>query len=535
MYIRKNIPYSNREDLAVENIELICIEVKKPKSKPLLIETWYRPPNSSIELFSDFEKFLQLVDDENKEIIITGDLNCNLLEQTRSQVTSRLLDVMDIFQLQQHIQTPTRITPTTSSLIDVIITQIGDSKTLETGAIQLGISDHSLVYLCRKISIPKEPPRIIFTRQFKNYQASLFKQELSYYLSSYVTSDDPNVLWNNFKTKFLAIAQKHAPLRQRRVKHEHKPWLTNEIKQLIFHRDYLKRQSVRVSSTDYHTAYKRCKNRVNKLIESTKKDYFKKRLTNSSNSKESWQAINELLNRKPKPTRVNQIIEDDKIITNNEDIANSFNQYFSSIGCKLSYNIRDDGTDPLSFVTPVANTFNFSPITTEEVIEALSQLNPKKAPGIDGISIRLLRDTIDVIAEPLANIFNLSLRTAIFPDDWKFAKISPIFKDGTKNECGNYRPISVISTVAKLFEGIVYHQLRSFIAANNILIDQQSGFRPKHSTETALISSTNEWLLNMDKGFVNGVLFLDLKKAFDTVNHDILLSKLELQYCLEVT
>ena len=101
MYIKKNIPYSNREDLAVENIELICIEVKKPKSKPLLIATLYRPPNSSIELFSDFEKFLQLVDDENKEIIITGDLDCNLLEQTRSQVTSRLLDVIDIFQLQQ--------------------------------------------------------------------------------------------------------------------------------------------------------------------------------------------------------------------------------------------------------------------------------------------------------------------------------------------------------------------------------------------------------------------------------------------------
>ena len=100
----------------------------------------------------------------------------------------------------------------------MIITQIGDSKTLETGAIQLGISDHSLVYLCRKISIPKEPPRIIFTMQFKNYQASLFKQQLSYYFSSYVTSDDPNILWNHFnKTNFLVIAQKHAPLRQRRV------------------------------------------------------------------------------------------------------------------------------------------------------------------------------------------------------------------------------------------------------------------------------------------------------------------------------
>ena len=154
--------------LQLKILNYFVSRTKKPKSKPLLIATWYRPPNSSIELFSDFEKFLQLVDDENKEIIITGDLNCNLLEETRSQVTSRLLDIMDIFQLQQHIQTPTRITPTTSSLIDVIITQIGDSKTLETGAIQLGISDHSLVYLCRKISIPKEPPRIIFTRQFQN-------------------------------------------------------------------------------------------------------------------------------------------------------------------------------------------------------------------------------------------------------------------------------------------------------------------------------------------------------------------------------
>ena len=107
------------------------------------------------------------------------------------------------------------------------------------------------------------------------YQYKLYRYQLSYYVSSYVTSDDPNVLWNNFKANFLAIAQKHAPLRQRTVKHEHKPWITNEIKQLIFPRDYLKRQSVRASSTDYHTAYKRCKNRVKKLIESTKKDYFK--------------------------------------------------------------------------------------------------------------------------------------------------------------------------------------------------------------------------------------------------------------------
>ena len=158
----------------------------------------------------------------------------------------------------------------------------------------------------------------------------------------------------------------------------------------------------------------------------------------------------------------------------------------------------------MAFITSVESSFHFSRISVQEVLSALNQLNLRKSPGLDGISVKLLKDTSDVIAQPSVNIFNLSLQTGIFPDDWKIAKISPVFKEGNKTDCGNYRPIFVIFVVAKLFEGLVYNQLRTFIL--------QSGFRSQHSTETALLGSTNEWLYNMDSGLINEVLFLDLKK-----------------------
>ena len=152
MYIRTVIPYIIGKDLLQDTLELLCIEVnliepnllKKPKSKPLLISTWYRPPSAKIELFKKFENFLKLIDNEDKDIIITGD---NLIQHAQNHATSKLIDIIDIFQLQQHIQIPTRTTYNSSSLIDLILTHINDDKILEAGVVDLGISGHSLVYM----------------------------------------------------------------------------------------------------------------------------------------------------------------------------------------------------------------------------------------------------------------------------------------------------------------------------------------------------------------------------------------------------
>ena len=127
----------------------------------------------------------------------------------------------------------------------------------------------------------------------------------------------------------------------------------------------------------------------------------------------------------------------------------------------------------------------------------------------------------------LSAIFNRSLSMGIYPDDWKMARVLPIFKSGDKDDIGNYRPISIISAIAKVFGRLVHDQFYTYLSSNQLINPYQSGFRSTFSTLTSLLESTNNWCVNIDRGLLNGVVFIDLRKAFDTIDYDhILLSKL---------
>ena len=149
-------------------------------------------------------------------------------------------------------------------------------------------------------------------------------------------------------------------------------------------------------------------------------------------------------------------------------------------------------------------------------------IDEKKSVGLDKIPNKLLKMAANVVAPSLTAIFSAS----IFQQEWKTSRVSPVCKNGSRNNPSNYRPISVIPTVAKIFEKIVYDQLYEYLDSYNLLNASQSGFRSLHSTLTALLEATNNWSVNIDNGLVNGVVFIDLKKAFDTIDHKILLQKL---------
>ena len=157
----------------------------------------------------------------------------------------------------------------------------------------------------------------------------------------------------------------------------------------------------------------------------------------------------------------------------------------------------------------------------------MKTIDEKKSVGLDKIPNKLLKMAADVIAPSLTEIFTKSIHTGIFPNEWKEARVSPVYKNGAKHDPSNYRPISVIPTVSKIFEKIIFDQLNKYFNDNNLLTTCQSGFRSLHSTVTALLEATNSWSVNIDNGLINGVVFIDLKKAFDTIDHQIILQKLE--------
>ena len=325
----------------------------------------------------------------------------------------------------------------------------------------------------------------------------------------------------------MSVIDKHAPLKTKRIRNNRSQWITNELVGEIHKRDFLKKKATSTNDPLIWKEFKDARNKVNNSIKKAKRKYFSEKLDASKcDTRKIWRLINELQSRQCKSTKVCQIKSGHQVFTSPEDMAEAFNNHFTSIGQTLARETPTVATDPLYYVKTSDRVFSFERINVQEVVNLVKGINGGKATGLDNISCKLLKIAADVVAPSLTCIFNQSLLTGIYPSDWKLAKVTPIFKNGSKTDLNNYRPISVIPAVAKIFEKIIYDQLCNYLNVNDLLTSCQSGFRSLHSTLTALLETSNNWCVNVDKGLLNGVIFIDLKKAFDTIDHEIILQKL---------
>ena len=526
IYVRNNFNFFLRPDLSPETIECLTIEISKPNSKSFLVSTWYRP-ESPVSVFDTFENVIAKVDAEYKEIYLLGDTNCNFLPSANDPNAKHLRDILELYGLAQLITKPTRITASSRSLIDHCITNCVD-KIKHSGVIHLGISDHSLVFMIRKSnSFRNGGHKTIKTREWKLFNEANFLADLE--KKNWVChGENPNAQWEGWKANLMDTIDKHAPIRNKRVRAKKSPWIDYDLVRKMRKRDLLKRQHAMTNDPDLWLEYKKSRNDVNNCIKIAKRKYYTENLeANVQDQRKTWKLLNELQNRQSVKGSISELKMGDATLKDPTSIAEAFNSHFTNVGPNLAQSISHTDIDPLSYLKPVSSSFSFHEVTNKDVLLLLQNLNSKKATGPDKIPAKLLKLAGNIISPSLTKIFNCSLSSGIFPEDWKVARVSPVYKAGTKSDPNNYRPISVVPIVAKIFEKLVHNQLYRYLATNNLLANNQSGFRSLHSTLTALIDANNSWCVNIDKGLINGVVFIDLKKAFDTIDHKILIQKLK--------
>ena len=264
---------------------------------------------------------------------------------------------------------------------------------------------------------------------------------------------------------------------------------------------------------------------------SRKKYFSDKLLETKGDVNGTWKVLNSALGKRSKTTQINSLVIDNQEITNPEDIVTNLNKHFMTIVEKTLKESEQDYCrikkfhsvlDYTSKLPRTGERFRFAQISNTSIINAVSGLKNSKSGTLPA---KFLKDCISVVASSLGLIFNKSIQLGIYPNYLKIARICPIYKGkGSKSNPDNYRPISVLSVIARTFEKLVHDQLSDFL--KDSFYKFQSGFRQNHSTQTALLNTTNEWFVNIDKGKYNLAVFIDLRKAFDTINHDILLFKL---------
>ena len=523
IYIEDHIPYRPRPDLHNDKMELCWIEINFPNSSPVLIGSLYRPPDSGAAFFEELNSTLNRVTSENKECYLLGDFNVNV--SNTNALHNKLNDVMTEQQFVQIIKDPTRVTPFSETCIDLIFASHTD-KITKSGVIKTGLSDHYMPYFVRKTALPKKPPRTIHVRNYKHYEADAFVQYMWNIPWSIIDIfNDPQDMLEIFITFFNDAANKFAPLMTKRVKGHDNPWICGEIRNLMSQRDIMKARAARTKCPELHGQYKQLRNTVISKCRVAKQNYYKNLINeNLGNSSKMWKALKKLL---PSSKQSTTTLEVDGVThTEGKDIASTFNTFFSNIGATLASKFPPGILSSNPYPGFNAN-FNFVPIKIEFTKKELQKLRASKATGLDGINTRLLKDASDVVAGPITNIMNASLKTGIVPSMWKHAKVTPIYKGDSPQHPSNYRPISVLPACMKIFERAVQQQLLAYFKTNGILCDEQSGFRERHSTTTATTHITDYLLQNMDDGYLTGAIYLDLKKAFDTVDTDTLLFKLK--------
>lgn len=536
-YVQDHIPVKVREDLEPTDIEIRWLQIHLPYQKDILVGCCYRPPSANIGYIDKLNSMLDQVYDLSMEVILTGDLNVDWL-LPHCPLKQKLMNIANSCSLKQMVKQPTRISInkrgiTTSSCIDHIYVNRKEvySKAI---SVPVGYSDHNLVAIARKGSVPKAKPRVILTRTLKRFSEEAFLNDIcKINWSSVLEEEEPDTALNVFMSKFVPVIDQHAPVKKMTVRTFGAPWVDEELKQQMALRNEAKAIANKTRSVIDRRQYCKLRNYVTKLNLKKKRAYLTSQLSKfSSDGKKIWKTLNSMLGNKT-PSQPTFMENDGTFITDPIKIANHLNTYFHNKVAKLrkeqlSKGSNDSNPMIMQLIKEQSCSFQFAKVEEDMVSKLINASCKDQQAGIDNIDGKFLKMAVSYISHPICHIFNVSLKSGIFPQVWKEAKIIPLPKDKKKTFTpSNSRPISLLPALSKIFEKIVFNQIQFYFSENNLLTEFQHAYRKGFSTCTALTQMTDDWLREIDNKKICGAVLLDFTAAFDVIDHGLLLQKLE--------
>ena len=495
--------------------QTIHLKVKQRETNQFHVICVYRPPDVRAENDTNFFEYLETVSEE--DIIIGGDFNVDFNDKQNKSWFEKWSDL----GLSQVIATPTRITDTSETVIDHIYVN-NLNKVFDCGTIDFEISDHKPIFISRKSPKMRHSlPKSIEVYNWKRFDRKGFEESILKLFITYERISDIDKCVTTFTENIINLMNEYLPKKVIRFRIRSLPFVDHRIRKLMRERNKTKNlfNKLRRSGlirNELYDKYKDLRNKVNIEIKRLKKCWFQKRIQeNIKDIRKLWRIVDEII--PTKKSMKNKVKEND---LNLDQINHHFVTIPTQMVQAFGESYQFDDLSPKS-----DQTFSLPEVSEEAVKKIIENLDPKKSVGFDGLSAKLFKKCMFLLPF-IVFLISKSFKDLKVPEIWKIGAVKALHKSGPKNILSNFRPISVLPTITKILEKLIYEKLYQFLIDNRLLSSKQFGFRSGHSCTDAILCLINNVFKAKNSGKKVCVVSIDISKAFDTVSHPILLHKL---------
>ena len=543
IYVREDIPSKLlKKHNFTKNVKGIFVEVNLRKTK-LLFFGGYRSDHEVYGLSKrDFLEQLSFGLDKYSnfdKILIAGDFNIDREEE-----------IMEDFIFEQNIKSLVKEktcfkSNENPSCIDLFLTN-NPHCFQNTITVATGLSDfHKMIVTVMKTTFPKAEPQIMYYRDYKNFDLYNFRTDLREELGKVSEKD-----YMHFEITFLKVLERHAPMKQKVLRANNKPYMTKALRKAIMRRSTLKSKYFKNRTDENFKAFKKQKNFTNRLAKRERVKYFANLdLNKYTDNIKFWNTVKPMFSNTGVGRNKITLAENGEVVTDDKVNSENFNEFFidavSSLAIEENRALLDDVDDIIDPVKRATKKFGhhpsiidikknvtgtakfaFTEVDVTEMKMEINNLDAKKSGTFMNIPVKLLKEAVEIVAQPLTDIWKFEVVNGRkFSSKLKLADITPLHKKMETILKENYRPVSLLPVVSKLFERIMQKQIVAYI--EKFLSPYLCGYRKGFNTQYALLAMIEKWKKCLDGNGFAGAILMDLSKAFDTINHELLIAKLE--------